>query len=283
MLPAVKEAIYKIDQALLNGAAKSYYYRNFAFKSKAYHLTKEIYFPPHTDSNKNIPFGPYGELLAVGGDLSPERLIHAFKNGITQSSNQDEPLLWWTADIRCVFFPQKVHISKKMNEVIRSNKFHLSIDKCFDEVLDGCSEGRVSTWLTPERKSATNKLYQAGVAHSVEVWQNGKLVGGLFGVAFGSYFYVESMFTRVNHTSKLALIALVLRLGEMGFPIVDFGIWPTDHAMSLGAEIISRDEFFKILESALETPKSFENWNDLFADWDLKAAANQHLAVSKAV
>lgn len=275
-LNKVKSGVLKIDELVFKGHIKAFHSRNLAYRGKAYKLTKDLYFPPHTSSNKNVRLGPEGELLAIGGDLTPERMLYAFKNGIYQISFKNEPILWWTSDIRCVFFPKKLHISKKMQEVIKSNKFHLTVDKAFSDVLNGCSESR-NTWLTPERKGACEALYRLGNAHSVEVWQDDKLVGGLYGIVFGSYFYIESMFTRVNHTSKLALIALTIRLGEMNFPMVDFGIWPTEHSKSLGAVIIPREEFLGILNQSVETPDIVKEWGELFDNWDFRSAVKNYV------
>lgn len=276
LLNKIKSGIFKIDELVFKGHIKAFYSRNLAFRGKAYVLSEDLYFPPHTSSNKNVRMGPEGELLAIGGDLTPERMIYAFKNGIYQISFKDQPILWWTSEIRCVFFPKKLHISKKMQEVIKSNKFGLTVDKAFHDVLIGCSESR-NTWLTSERMTASLELYKLGVAHSVEVWQDGKLVGGLFGVAFGSYFYIESMFTRMNHTSKLALIALCIRLGEMNFPMVDFGIWPTDHAKSMGAIIIPIEEFLGRLNQSVETPDIVKEWGELFENWDFRSAVKNYV------
>lgn len=278
ILNKVKSGIFKIDEFFFHGYIKGFYSRYLAYRGKAYKLTNDLYFPPHTSSNKNVRLGPEGELLAIGGDLTPERMIYAFKQGIYQISFKNEPILWWTSDIRCVFFPKKLHISKKMQEVIRSNKFHVTVDKAFYDVISGCSESRKDfTWLTPERIASSFQLYELGVSHSVEVWQDEKLVGGLFGVAFGSYFYIESMFTRVNHTSKLALLALTIRLGEMNFPMIDFGLWPTEHAKSMGAVIIPRDEFLGILDQSVQTSDVVQEWGTLFDNWDFRSAVKNYI------
>lgn len=277
ILVKVKSGILKIDKLFFKGYFKAFSSRYLTYRGKAYVLTKDLYFPPHTSSNKSVRLGPEGELLAIGGDLTPERMVHAFKNGIYQISFQDQPILWWTSEIRCVFFPKKLHISKKMQEVIKSNKFHMTADKAFHDVISGCCESRKDfTWITPERMASSLKLHELGFAHSVEVWQDDELVGGLFGIAFGSYFYIESMFTQVSHTSKLALIALTIRLGEMNFPMVDFGIWPTEHAKSLGAVIISRGEFLGILDQSAQNHDVVEKWGDLFEDWDFRSAVKNH-------
>ncbi len=277
ILVKIKSGILKLDELLFKGKIKTFHSHYLTYRGKAYVLTEDLYFPPHTSSNKSVRLGPEGELLAIGGDLTPERMVHAFKNGIYQISFKHQPILWWTSEIRCVFFPKKLHISKKMQEVIKSNKFHMTVDKTFHDVVSACSESRKDfTWITPKRMASSFKLHELGFAHSIEVWKDEELVGGLFGIAFGSYFYIESMFTRVSHTSKLALIALTIRLGEMNFPMLDFGIWPTEHAKSLGAVIISRDEFLGMLDQSAKSQDAVEKWGDLFENWDFRSAVKNH-------
>lgn len=279
MLDKVKAGLVMLDDRIFNGKIKSFHSRYVKYRGKAYVLTQDLYFPPHTASNKNVKMGPAGELLAIGGDLEPDRLIHAKKRGIYIEVLNDHPILWWTSEIRCVIFPENIHISKIMRRVIRQkNGFHLTVDKAFHDVVIGCTELRGDyVWLTSEYMSSYFRLHKLGVAHSVEVWREENLVGGLFGVAFGSYFYVESKFTRVNHTSKLAIIALSLRLRELNYSLVDCGIWPTDHLKSLGATIISRDSFLEILDQSVQIPDRVEDWEELFENWDFKQAAENRI------
>ena len=278
MLSKLKSQLLKMDKCLLNGKVKSCYSRNLQYRGKAYLLTKELYFPPYSAANKNVRMGPFAELLAVGGDLTPERIIFAFKNGIYPSSLIDQPILWWTSEIRCVLFPEHIHISKVMWRLIKHNNFQLSVDQAFCDVVNACAEAREDfTWLTPDRRKSCCALHDLGYKHSVEVWQDEKLVAGLFGFTLGSYFYISSMFTRVNHASKFAMIALALRLEESNFTMLDCGTWPTDHLKSMGATIITRDEFLKFLGESILNPSPITDWNALFYKWDFCQTVKNHL------
>lgn len=278
MLEKYKPQLLKMDKRFLKGTVKSFYSRHLQYKGKAYFLTKELYFPPHTSSNKNIRMGPEDQLLAVGGDLTPERIILAFKNGIYPASVKGQPILWWTSEIRCVLFPDHIHISKVMWRLIKHNNFHLTVDKAFRDVVDACTETRENyTWLTPDRINSCCKLHDLGYKHSVEVWQDEKLVAGLFGFTLGSYFYISSMFTRVNHASKFALIALAIRLEELNYSMLDCGTWSTEHLKSMGAVVIQRDEFLEQLNQSIEVPDVCENWKDLFNNWDFCQAVKNHI------
>jgi leucyl/phenylalanyl-tRNA--protein transferase len=275
----VKLALDRIDRSLLKGRIRKYYTRHFKYKGKAYELTEDLFFPPHTSANKSVRFGPAGELLAIGGDLSSKRMIQAYKKGIVPFFIKDEPILWWTSEIRCVLYAKDVHISRSMKRVIRQNNFGLTVDKAFRDVVSACAELRKDyTWLTPERIEAACKLHELGIAHSFEVWQDENLVGGLFGVALGSYVQLESMFARVDNASKFADIAITLRLGELNCPMVDAGIWPTDHQIAMGSAIISREEFLEKLDQSLQEPDIVTNWGNLFENWDLREAVEKHLS-----
>ena len=279
ILNKVKLGLKRMDESILNGEIKKYHSRHIKYRGKAYVLTEDLFFPPHDSANKNVRFGPAGELLAIGGDLSAERLIQAYKKGIIPAFFKDEPILWWTSGIRCVLFPKDLHISKSMQRIIRKNNFRLTVDKAFPDVVSACSEMRKDyTWRTPDRIAAVCKLHELGIAHSVEVWQDEKLVGGEFGVAFGSYVHIESMFARVDNASKFADIALILRLGELNCSLIDGGIWPTEHQKSLGAVIIQRAEFLEILAQSLQEPDIVIQWGNLFENWDLMLAVKNHLA-----
>lgn len=276
-LQKFKSGLLKLDDIILKGRLKAFYSHRIKYRGKAYVLTQDLYFPPHNTANKDIRMGPEGELLAVGGDWEPERIIFAYKNGVYPVVFKDQPILWWTAENHCVMYPKDIHIPKNMRALIRQNKFRLTIDKAFYDVVSACSETRQKyTWLTHEQVEAFHKLHALGFAHSVEVWQDEKLVGGLFGISFGSYFHGESMFARVSHTSKLAYIALSVRLAEMNFAIMDCGIWPTEHMKSLGAVVISRDEFLEILDRSKDVPDVIEDWDHLLDNWDLNQAVQNH-------
>ncbi|MEQ8420674.1 MAG: leucyl/phenylalanyl-tRNA--protein transferase [Arenibacter algicola] len=190
-------------------------------------------------------------LLAVGGDLSPERLLLAYKNGIFPWFNEDSMILWWSPDPRMVLFPNKIKISKSMAQVIKSNKFRITWNTQFEEVVNACSaikrKGQAGTWITPEMKSAYLKLHQMGIAKSIEVWESDNLVGGLYGIDLGNVFCGESMFSRKSNASKFAFISLAKELQQKEYKLIDCQVY-TAHLESLGAEEIPRKQFIKILK-----------------------------------
>lgn len=190
-------------------------------------------------------------LLAVGGDLSPERLLLAYKNGIFPWFNEDSMILWWSPDPRMVLFPEKVKISKSMAQVIKSNRFRITWSTEFEKVINACSaiirKGQHGTWITPEMKSAYLKLHQMGIAKSIEVWENDVLVGGLYGIDLGNVFCGESMFSRTSNASKFAFICLAKELQQKKYRLIDCQVY-TAHLESLGAEEIPRKQFIAILK-----------------------------------
>ncbi len=212
-------------------------------------LNKRLEFPPVDTASED-------GLLAVGGDLSPERLLLAYKNGIFPWFNDDSLILWWTPDPRMVLFPAKVKVSKSMRKVIREGSFNLTQNKCFEQVMDYCAQierkGQDGTWITPEMKTAYMNLYKKGHAKSFEVWEDEQLVGGLYGVDLGHVFCGESMFSLRPNASKYAFIKMAQELGEKGYRIIDCQVY-TEHLESLGAELIPRKEFVKILQGQLNT------------------------------
>ncbi|SHE66262.1 leucyl/phenylalanyl-tRNA--protein transferase [Arenibacter palladensis] len=190
-------------------------------------------------------------LLAVGGDLSPERLLLAYKNGIFPWFNEDSMILWWSPDPRMVLFPEKVKISKSMAQVIKSNKFRITWNTEFEKVINACSaiirKGQHGTWITPEMKSAYLKLHQMEIAKSIEVWENDVLVGGLYGIDLGNVFCGESMFSRTSNASKFAFICLAKELQQKKYRLIDCQVY-TAHLESLGAEETPRKQFIAILK-----------------------------------
>lgn len=210
-------------------------------------LSQRLEFPPVETASED-------GLLAVGGDLSPERLLLAYKNGIFPWFNDDSLILWWTPDPRMVLFPNKIRVSKSMRKVIRDGVFTLTQNTCFEQVMDYCAQierkGQDGTWITPEMKNAYINLYKKGHAKSYEVWENGDLVGGLYGVDLGHVFCGESMFSLRANASKFAFIKMAQELGEKGYRIIDCQVH-TNHLESLGAELIPRKEFIKILQGQL--------------------------------
>ena len=187
-------------------------------------------------------------MLAVGGDLSSERLIHAYSKGIFPWFEDDEPLLWWSPDPRFVLFPENLKISKSMKQILRKNMFEVTVNKDFKSVIEHCSiakrEGQDGTWITDQMTKAYTKLHQLGYAKSVEVWQNNELVGGLYGVDLGNkVFCGESMFTKVSNASKVGFITFVQ---NSNYKLIDCQVH-TKHLESLGAGSIPRTEFLRFL------------------------------------
>lgn len=186
-------------------------------------------------------------LLAVGGDLSTERLLLAYQTGIFPWYGDDSPILWYSPHERFVLFPGELKVSKSMRQVLRSGKFTVTMNTCFNRVIDACSaaqrEGQDGTWITADMKAAYNMLHAAGHAHSVEVWEQGELVGGSYGVQVNAVFCGESMFSNVSNASKTALIWLC-RSGL--FKLVDCQVY-TDHLASMGARMIRGEEYMRLL------------------------------------
>jgi leucyl/phenylalanyl-tRNA--protein transferase len=208
-------------------------------------------------------------LLAVGGDLSPKRLLNAYHHGIFPWYSADQPILWWSPDPRLVLFPEHIKISRSLRKTIKRDHFRLTMDKAFSAVIQRCSEPRPQqsgTWITQEILSAYGKLYQLGYCHSVETWHKEELVGGLYGVAIGRVFFGESMFSRMNDASKVALVALAVQLLRWDFALIDCQMH-TEHLLRLGATDIPRRAFVELLKQccSLAGPQGiwrFEGWPD---------------------
>lgn len=186
-------------------------------------------------------------LLAVGGDLSPTRLINAYSKGIFPWYNPEEPLLWWSPDPRMVLYPDNLKISRSLAKTLRRGKFEISVDQQFVTVVTECAVPRVQspgTWISSEMIAAYRRLNDLGYAHSIECWEEGNLVGGLYGVALGKIFFGESMFSKVRDSSKIALVHLVKLLQIAGFKLIDCQVY-TQHLESLGATLIPREEFLQ--------------------------------------
>lgn len=203
-------------------------------------------------------------LLAVGGDLRPERLLEAYRHGIFPWYNDDQPILWWSPDPRAVLFPDKLHVSRSLEKTIRRGHFTVTFDTCFRDVMIQCSGPRPQypeggTWITPAMIEAYTKLHDLGYAHSIETWAEGNLVGGLYGVAIAGVFFGESMFSRVADASKVALVRLIRQLRTWGFQIFDCQ-QASPHVLRLGAEEIPRRDFLDYLAAALELPDRLGHW-----------------------
>lgn len=188
-------------------------------------------------------------LLAVGGDLSPERLLVAYQRGIFPWYSQGQPVMWWSPSPRAVVFPEQIRISRSLRKTIRNRDFSLHLDSGFPEVVSQCATSRkdgLGTWITDEMKQAYIQLHDLGSAHSVEVRQAGQLVGGLYGVAIGRVFFGESMFSRMRDASKIAFVALARHLQANGFAVIDCQV-ASAHLFTLGAQAIPREAFIQIL------------------------------------
>ena len=202
-------------------------------------------FPPITNA-LTTPDG----LLAVGGCLSQTRLLNAYRQGIFPWNSPDEPILWWSPDPRLVLFPGKLIISRSLAKTLRKQKFTVTIDRAFAEVITACAQPRkedLGTWVTEGIFHAYHELHLTGYAHSAEAWLDGELVGGLYGIAMGRIFFGESMFHAKTDASKVAFASLVKLLIQWGYQLIDCQV-STEHLISLGAEEISRSEFTSLLD-----------------------------------
>ena len=204
-------------------------------------LTNDLYFPPIETADET-------GLLAIGGDLSIQRLLLAYRSGIFPWFNEEEPICWWSPHPRFVLFPAELKVSKSMQQVIKKNQFEFTVNKAFAEVIMNCKNkyrhGQDGTWITNKMEEAYNKLHQQGVAHSAEAWSNGMLVGGLYGIKSGKVFFGESMFSLQSNASKFAFINYVQLLQKENVQLIDCQLH-THHLESLGAKMIDRDLFKK--------------------------------------
>ncbi len=222
-----------------------------------YGLTEELVFPPARRA------GP-GGLLAIGGDLSVERLVLAYRSGIFPWFSETDPILWWSPNPRWVLFPANLRVSHSMRPLLRRQAFRVTYDRAFSRVIAGCATARRTResepWLVPAMQKAYVALHEAGYAHSVEVWEDERLAGGLYGVAMGRCFFGESMFTEVSNASKYGFITLVGRLQAWGFTLIDCQVH-TGHLESLGAEAVPRSRFLTLLNGALADGPPPGRWN----------------------
>lgn len=221
-----------------------------------YRLEKRPVFPPVEEAE------PDG-LLAVGGDLSLERLLAAYRAGIFPWYDSP-PILWWSPDPRLVLEPDELHVSASLRKVIRQGRFEVRADTAFEQVIRACAEtfrpGEDGTWITAEMQAAYIRLFEAGYAHCVESWMGGRLVGGIYGVSIGRAFFGESMFHHVNDASKVALAALVATLKARQIGLFDCQV-SSPHLRSLGAREIPRSEFLRRLDEAVSFPTIRERWS----------------------
>ena len=210
-----------------------------------YFLSKELYFPPVDETS-------YEGILAIGGDLSIERLLLAYRNGIFPWFDEDDPILWWSPPQRMVVVPSLYKVSKSIRNLLNQNKFTVTFNQNFSDVILGCQKierkGQNGTWLSDDFVASYTKLHEMGIAKSVEVWQDDELVGGLYGVDLGHVFCGESMFSRVSNASKIAFVTLIKYLNENNYKLLDCQVH-NDHLEKLGAFEISRDTFMRVLNS----------------------------------
>lgn len=202
-------------------------------------------------------------LLAAGGDLSPERLLSAYRRGIFPWFNDGEPILWWSPDPRMVLFPHELKVSRSLRQTLKKKRYEIRTDHAFSSVIQACAAPRRKqdgTWIHNEMIAAYSELHRQGIAHSVETWINGELAGGLYGVAIGQMFYGESMFSRITDASKIALVHLVKQLENWNFGLIDCQM-KTTHLASMGAREIPRSFFVQRLNKLIHEPGRNGRWH----------------------
>jgi leucyl/phenylalanyl-tRNA--protein transferase len=212
-----------------------------------YQLNESIVFPPVEGAEDGI--------VAVGGELSAERLMLAYRSGIFPWYSEEEPIIWWSPDPRFVLYPDKIKVTKRMKSILRKGAFVTTYNKDFEQVIGNCQKiyrkDQPGTWITEEMKNSYIDLHKKGLAKSIEVWQEDKLVGGMYGVDLGDVFCGESMFSKVSNASKVALINFAQKFGNEGGKLIDCQVH-TPHLESLGGENISRNKFLEYLQLPFE-------------------------------
>jgi leucyl/phenylalanyl-tRNA---protein transferase len=208
-------------------------------------LTKELFFPP-------IDMADEDGLLAIGGDLSSERLLLAYRSGIFPWYNEDEPICWWSPNPRFVLYPNELKVSSSMKTVLQNGKYRFTTNRAFEQVIQNCKTvsrlGQDGTWISPAMQKAYITLHEMGYAHSAETWQDGELIGGLYGIRLGNLFFGESMFSLKPNASKFAFINYVRQLQKENVQLIDCQLH-TNHLESLGARMIPRELFTEILDT----------------------------------
>lgn len=253
---------------LFNGVALNPFGNHFKLsfvKMPIFVLSDKLAFPPPNLASKE-------GLLAVGGDLSRERLLLAYRMGIFPWYSEGDPILWWSTDPRLVLFPEEFHLSKSLTKIIRKDVFEVTMDTAFESVIDACANVRRNsgpgTWIMPEMIAAYCDLFSAGYAHSVEAWYDGRLVGGLYGVSIGRCFFGESMFSYVSNSSKVCMAHLTGFLKRNGFNFIDCQV-KTEHLLTLGAREISRKSFLTLLQDSVKSENLENNWSYRFSRYHL--------------
>jgi leucyl/phenylalanyl-tRNA--protein transferase len=226
---------------------------------------------PYLDEDTRISFPEVSladerGVLCWGGNLSPGMLLSAYEQGVFPWYNPNEPILWWSPDPRFVLSPQDLHVSRSMEKLLKKGAFGVSYDQDFRRVMEACRDtprrGEVGSWIGPEMLEGYLALHNLGYAHSVEVWEDGALVGGLYGVSIGKIFFGESMFSRVSNASKYGFITLVRDLIPEGYALIDSQVH-TNHLSTLGAKNIPRREYLKILAKARREVGIYGNWGEI--------------------
>jgi leucyl/phenylalanyl-tRNA--protein transferase len=226
---------------------------------------------PYLDESSYVHFPPVSSatpegIVAVGGNLSPGMLLSAYKQGIFPWFSEGDPILWWSPDPRCVLFPGEVHVSRSMQKLLRRKRFRISFDTSFPSVIEGCRlaprRGQQGTWITDAMQDAYIDLHELGFAHSVEVWDGEVLAGGMYGVSLGSCFFGESMFSRVQNASKVALVRFSRLMAERGLELLDCQVY-SPHLETLGARQITREEFMELLQTCLNHRTLRGSWASL--------------------
>lgn len=225
-----------------------------------YQLLADSYqFPPTSEAEED-------GLLAIGGDLSPGRLLEAYARGIFPWYSDQEPIMWWSPAPRLILHPNELHISKSMRPLFNKKAFRVTYDTVFDRVIHACKtvfrKDQYGTWITPDMINAYNLLHELGFAHSVEVWQEEHLVGGLYGIGLGSCFFGESMFAKVSNASKYGFISMVKGLQQLGYTVIDCQT-KTKHLVSMGAKEVDRSVFEELLASAIQQDHRRGPWTAL--------------------
>ena len=220
--------------------------------------------PPDSFPDIERAFSVPDGLLAAGGDLSEQRLVYAYRHGIFPWFSDGQPILWWSPDPRCVIFPERLYVSRRLRRSLRGSNYEIRFNTAFDEVIEACAcdrPGQDGTWITSEMSVAYRRMHAGGWAHSIETWRQGKLVGGMYGLAIGKVFFGESMFSAETNASKASMQALCTLLIEHDFRLLDCQV-ESPHLISLGAELMPRRRFAAILDDACKPPERFSGWPD---------------------
>ena len=202
-------------------------------------------------------------LLAIGGNLTPERILLAYRRGIFPWYDEGQPIMWWSPDPRAVIFPDEFHISRSLRRTLRKGAYTVSIDRCFNEVITNCANSRfeTGTWITDEMLAAYRQLHELGHAHSVETWRGNRLVGGMYGLAIGKIFFGESMYSAAPDASKVALARLVHLLQQTGVKLLDCQV-VSDHLLTLGMRPIPRKSFIGYLDQYVDCEPAVPVWGE---------------------